>query len=67
MRILRRVGRKVTIELIDDLDGTEAGETVAFELDGRSYEIDLSASNADVFRRRMSTYIDQSRADRCVS
>jgi hypothetical protein len=38
---------KQTIErLIDDLDGTEGAETVAFALDGVSYEIDLSEKNA---------------------
>ncbi len=46
MRILRRNGRQVTIALVDDLDGSEAEETVEFELDGTCYEIDLSNPNA---------------------
>ncbi|WP_443098148.1 Lsr2 dimerization domain-containing protein, partial [Terrabacter aerolatus] len=31
------------VTLIDDLDGTEAAETVTFAIDGGIYEIDLSA------------------------
>ena len=29
------------VRLLDDLDGGEAAESVAFSLDGKSYEIDL--------------------------
>lgn len=36
--------------LIDDIDGTDAAETIAFTIDGVSYEIDLSADNAVKFR-----------------
>jgi hypothetical protein len=57
---MRRRGRRVTIELIDDLDGTQAGETVCFELDGQNYEIELSSSNADEFRKVLTPYIDRS-------
>ena len=64
MRILRRIGRTVTIDLIDDLDGSPALETVRFELDGSRYEIELSGSNADHLRHKLSPYINQARADR---
>jgi hypothetical protein len=62
MRILRRAGRRVIIDLVDDLDGTEAGETIIFELDGMTYEIDLSRSNANDLRRTLRPYIDEARA-----
>ena len=58
MRILRRAGREVTIALVDDLDGSEAGETVKFELDGMCYEIDLSKPNAKVLRGVFGPYIE---------
>ncbi len=42
--------QRVVVRLIDDLSGAVIpagkGETVAFGLDGRSYEIDLTAKNA---------------------
>jgi hypothetical protein len=59
MRIMRRSGRKITIDLVDDLDGTTATETVSFELDGRSYEIDLSRANADEFRLALRPWLDR--------
>lgn len=44
--------------LVDDLDNGPADETVSFALDGRSYEIDLSAANAKKFRDLLTPYID---------
>ena len=37
------MAQKVQILLLDDIDGTEASETVQFGLDGANYEIDLNA------------------------
>ena len=37
-------------QLIDDLDGSEASETLEFALDGVSYQIDLSSANANKLR-----------------
>ena len=34
------------VVLIDDLDGSDASETVSFSLKGSAYEIDLSTANA---------------------
>lgn len=44
------MAQHVNVVLVDDLDGSPADETVTFSLDGVSYEIDLTAANAD--RRR---------------
>lgn len=41
--------RTITM-LVDDLDGSEAAETVSFALDGVAYEIDLNAENAAKIR-----------------
>ena len=40
------MAQRVNIVLEDDLDGSEADETVTFALDGVTYEIDLNAKNA---------------------
>ena len=45
------MGKRKTVTLIDDLDGTEADETVEFGIDGRVYSIELSAENAEALRR----------------
>jgi hypothetical protein len=45
------MAQKVTVSLVDDLDGSEAEETVEFGLDGAFYEIDLSEDNAEHARR----------------
>jgi hypothetical protein len=58
MWILRRARQKTKVLLVDDLDGTLAHETVHFELDGKHYEIDLSAENAEELRRALDPYID---------
>jgi len=55
---------EVTVSLVDDFDGTEAAETVKFSLDGKSYEIDLSKTNANELRRTLRPYIDRSRSAR---
>jgi hypothetical protein len=59
------VARETIVKLIDDLDGTTAAETVKFALDGVSYEIDLSAKNAEKLRGVLAPYVDKgSRVDR---
>ena len=37
------MAQRVSVVLVDDIDASEAAETVAFGLDGAHYEIDLSA------------------------
>ena len=44
------MAQKVNIVLVDDIDGSEATETVTFGLDGTSYEIDLNDKNAAKLR-----------------
>jgi hypothetical protein len=44
--------------LIDDLDGSDADETVTFGVDGVQYEIDLSKKNAAKMRDALARYIE---------
>jgi hypothetical protein len=55
------VATKTSVILIDDLDGTEAEESVKFTLDGVAYEIDLSSKNAQKLRNAFSQYVDSAR------
>ena len=55
------MAQKVNIVLVDDLDGTEATETVTFGLDGSSYEIDLNDANAASLREALSGYVGHAR------
>lgn len=47
--------------LIDDTDGSEAGETVTFAIDGSSYQIDLSDPNAVKIREAMAPFVAAAR------
>jgi hypothetical protein len=53
------VAKETVTRLIDDLDGSEAQETVSFGLDGNVYEIDLSAKNAKKLRAELASYVDR--------
>ena len=55
------MAQKVVVELSDDLDGSQADETITFALDGRSYEIDLSTKNAGKLREALAPYTDAGR------
>src|SRR5690349_7701936 len=49
------------VKLVDDLDGGEAAESVAFSLDGKAYEIDLSETHAAALRDAFAPFIGGSR------
>lgn len=55
------MAQKVVVSLVDDLDQSEADETVEFGLDGATYEIDLSESNASVLRDKLADYVAHAR------
>jgi hypothetical protein len=55
------VAQRMTVEMTDDIDGTEAAETIAFRVDGTAYEIDLSNKNAAKIRRDLGRYIEHAR------
>jgi hypothetical protein len=51
------VAQRVVVTLSDDIEGGEAAETVAFGLDGKSYEIDLNPANAKKLRKALAPYV----------
>jgi hypothetical protein len=55
------MAQKVTVSLVDDLDGSTAEESVEFGLDGASYTIDLSGGNAGRLRDALDAYIEHAR------
>lgn len=55
------MAQRVQVLLVDDLDGGEAAETVSFALDGVSYEIDLSESNAEKLRSSLGKWVGHAR------
>jgi Lsr2 len=52
---------KVVTLLTDDLDGSEAEETISFSLEGFSYEIDLSKAHAEDLRDALDPYVKAGR------
>lgn len=56
--------RREVIDLVDDLDGTTAAETIPFAFEGKTYSVDLSSGNAERFREFMQTYIAASKGAR---
>lgn len=54
------MAKQIITKLLDDLDGGEADETLAFALDGMGYEIDLSSKNAKKVRDFLETFIEAS-------
>jgi hypothetical protein len=55
------MARTTIVKILDDLDGSEAAETVQFGLDGVLHEIDLSEGNAKELRGILSPYIEAGR------
>ena len=55
------MAQRVHIVLEDDLDGSEAAETVSFSLDGVSYEMDLSEANASQLRNDLAPWVGHAR------
>uniref|UniRef100_UPI0037370776 histone-like nucleoid-structuring protein Lsr2 n=1 Tax=Arthrobacter pityocampae TaxID=547334 RepID=UPI0037370776 len=53
--------QRVKVQLVDDLNGEEAQETIRFGLDGKEYEIDLTTDNAEELRSALSQYVDAAR------
>jgi hypothetical protein len=55
------MAQKVNVILIDDIDGSDAAETVPFGLDGTQYEIDLNSGHADELRELLDLYVRKAR------
>lgn len=55
------MARKTHVILTDDLDGSEASQTVSFGLDGVAYEIDLNDIHAEQLREQLETWVSSGR------
>ena len=56
-RILKCMATITRTILIDDIQGSEAVETLQFNADGTNYEIDLSTANADRLRAQLARFV----------
>jgi hypothetical protein len=57
---------KTMVELIDDITGEPADESVTFGLDNITYTIDLSADNAKELRDRLAAFIESAQRVKAV-
>lgn len=55
------MARTVQVVLQDDIDGSQAAETVSFGLDGRYYRIDLSEAHARSLRDTLAPWVAAAR------
>jgi hypothetical protein len=55
------VAQKITVHLVDDMDGSEATQSVQFGLDGQTFEIDLNDSHADELRAAVDKFVSAGR------
>jgi hypothetical protein len=55
------MAQKVHIQLVDDIDQSDAAETVMFGLDGKDYAIDLNKKNAQKLRDALAPYVGHAR------
>ena len=53
--------KKTQIVLVDDIDGTEAVDTVYFSYEGVNYEIDLNEEHIQEFAESISKWIEAAR------
>jgi hypothetical protein len=51
------MAQKVVTTVTDDIDGSDADESLEFSWEGLEYHIDLSEKNADKFRKVMAPYL----------
>jgi hypothetical protein len=55
------VARQVQVQILDDIDGSAADETLQFGLDSTTYEIDLNAKHAKQLRSELGTFVAAAR------
>lgn len=58
---LSGMAQRIITELIDDIDGSEATETVRFGLENHTFEIDLNGTNAQNLRDALQPYLTNAR------
>ncbi|MBW0102278.1 Lsr2 family protein [Pseudonocardia sp. KRD291] len=55
------MARVESVQLVDDLDGGAADETVSFSLEGSRWEIDLTAAHAAALRAVLAPFVGAAR------
>ena len=55
------MAQRVVVQKTDDIDGSEATETVTFSLDGVNYEIDLNEAHAAELRAAVKPFASAGR------
>ena len=55
------MAQRTTVMLVDDLDGSNADESLEFGLEGASYEIDLTDVHAGALRDALAPFIAHAR------
>jgi hypothetical protein len=55
------VAQRIQVTLVDDVDGSEAAETVSFSFEGKAYELDLSEKNANKLRKALEPFVAAAR------
>ena len=55
------MAQKVNVLLVDDIDGSDAEETIRFGLEGTQYEIDLNGEHAEGLRGQLDRYVKAAR------
>lgn len=55
------MAQRVNVVLVDDIDGSNADETITFGLDGSEYEIDLKKKHASELRKALEPFVGAAR------
>jgi hypothetical protein len=55
------MAKKTIVLLEDDIDGSEANETISFALGGTEYEIDLNEGHANELREALARFTNAGR------
>ncbi|HEX9227460.1 MAG TPA: Lsr2 family protein [Arthrobacter sp.] len=55
------MAQRIQVLLVDDLDGSEASQSIHFSVEKTDYVIDLSDENADEFRAAMDKFVGAAR------
>jgi hypothetical protein len=55
------MAQRIEVQLVDDLDGTVAQQTVKFGIDGKTYEIDLNDKNEAKLRKALAPFMEKGR------
>ena len=55
------MAQRTVVQITDDIDGSEATETVTFGLDGTTYEVDLNDTHAEDLREILAPYVSVGR------